>query len=321
MQPIDLVAAPLAPIAQRVPVLKSVLMSIVRTNAAATMLGVTPNTLRTWEHRFGYPTPQRTEGGHRQFELAEIEALRQALRETHNISSAISIARERGASVGSPDVLCAALREFDHERADRLLEESLAVRSVERTVQATLLASVRSLQGEVQRSVSPEYGFAWRYATGWLAAAQRVTPPATRDQSVVIFDASRPPEMDALHVQALELFLRRAGLRVLTLPVELQAARLASVLRALRPGAVVLSGAHASLDALGRLIYTVRQGAGQVDVLDYGGALPDTGASTVTRLASEPLAAAQTLRERLNNGNQVAFATEGGTVGAAVGAA
>jgi uncharacterized protein YjcR len=49
-------------------------MSIVRTNAAAAMLGVSPNTLRSWERRFGYPKPRRTQGGHRQFELVQIEA-------------------------------------------------------------------------------------------------------------------------------------------------------------------------------------------------------------------------------------------------------
>ncbi len=287
-------------------------MSVIRTNAAAAMLGVSPNTLRSWERRFAYPSPRRSEGGHRQFELAEIEALRQAFAETHNISSAISIARERGAGVGSPGSLRAALEAFDAERADRLLEESLAVRSVERTVQSTLLAAVTSLQSEEQRGVSPEYGFAWRYATGWLAAAQRVAPPATRAQGVVIFDASRPPDIDALYIQALELFLRRAGLRVLTLPVELQAARLSSALRALAPEAVVLSGAHASLDVLGRLIYAVRQGAGQVEVVDYRGALPDTGASTVTRLGCEPQAAAQALCERLSIGDRAAFATGAG---------
>lgn len=275
-------------------------MSTVRTNAAAVMLGVSASTLRGWERRLGYPTPRRSEGGHRQFELTEIEALRQALAETSNISSAISIARERGARVGATESLRSAFEAFDQERADRFLEEALAVRSLERTVQCTLLAAVASLEDESgQRGVSPEYGFAWRYAAGWLAASLRVAPAATCAQGVVVFDASRPPDIDALHVQALELFLRRAGLRVLTLPVELQPARLSGALQALRPGAVVLSGAHASLDTLARLAYTVRQACGQVEVLDFRGALPDTGASTVTRLGREPQAAAEMLRERL----------------------
>ena len=68
-------------------------MGSIRTNAAAAMLGVSPNTLRSWERRFGFPEPRRTAGGHRQFELGEIESLRAAFEETHNISSAIAIAR------------------------------------------------------------------------------------------------------------------------------------------------------------------------------------------------------------------------------------
>jgi MerR family transcriptional regulator, light-induced transcriptional regulator len=276
-------------------------MSTVRTNAAAAMLGVSPSTLRGWERRLGYPSPRRSAGGHRQFELTEIETLKQAFEETQNISSAISIARERGAGMGSPGGLRGAFEAFDQARADRLLEESLAVRSVESTVQSTLLAAVASLEGESgQRGVSPEYGFAWRYAAGWLAASLRVAPAVTREQGVMIFDASRPPDIDALHIQALELFLRRAGLRVLTLPFDLQPARLSSALQALRPGAVVLSGVHASLDALGRLIYAVRQAGGQVEVLDFRGALPDTGAATVTRLGEEPETAMVMLRERLS---------------------
>jgi DNA-binding transcriptional MerR regulator len=274
-------------------------MSTIRTNAAAAMLGVSPNTLRSWERRLGYPTPRRSEGGHRQFELAEIEALRQAFAQTNNISSAISIVRERSAGVGSLGGLREALQAFDPERADRLLEESLMLRSVERTVQSMLLGAVQSLGGDrdTPHNPSPEYGFAWRYASGWLAAAQRVAPPSTRKEGVVIFDAGRPLDVDTLYVQALELFLRRAGLSVLTLPVELQAARLANALRALHPRAVVLGGSGASLDALGRLVYVVRQSCGQVEVLNYRDALPDTGASTVTRLAAEPQAAAEAVRE------------------------
>jgi DNA-binding transcriptional MerR regulator len=271
-------------------------MSAIRTNAAAAMLGVSPNTLRSWEQRFGYPSPRRTEGGHRQFELGEIEALRQAFEETHNISSAISIAQERGTGLASPGRLRGALAELDQERADRLLEESLAVRSLERTVETVLLAAVDSLRGE--EGISPEYGFAWRYATGWLAAALRVAPPASAAEGVLVIDATRAPDLDALRVQALELFLRRGGLRVLALPVELEANRLGHALRALRPRALVLAGGRASLDTLGRLVYAARQGTeGTLEVLDDRGALPDTGASTVTRLAQEPWAAANAVRE------------------------
>jgi MerR family transcriptional regulator, light-induced transcriptional regulator len=170
-------------------------MSAIRTNAAAAMLGVSPSTLRSWERRFGYPMPQRTEGGHRQFELTEIEALRQSFSETHDISSAISIVRERGEGPSSPARLHSAFAAFREDQADRLLEESLAVRSVERTVESVLLPGIELLQ-----EGSSEYRFAWRYSTGWLAAAQRVAPAATRPEGVLIFDLSRPADIDSLYV-------------------------------------------------------------------------------------------------------------------------
>jgi MerR family transcriptional regulator, light-induced transcriptional regulator len=287
-------------------------MSVIRTNAAAALLGVSPNTLRSWESRFGYPTPRRTGGGHRQFELAEIEALRQAYAETRDIASAISVARERGDGPSTPVRLQAALEAFSEEKADRLMEESMAVRSVERTVETVLLPAAQAMapgDQEVEvghgdalactRVGGPEYCFAWRYATGWLAAAQRVAPPSTREESVLIFDASRPMDVDALHVQALELFVRRAGLRVLTLPVDLDSTRVGSALRALRPGAMVLAGRCSSLEAIGRVVYATRQSGGDIQVLDYRGALPDTGASTVARIGPGPAQAVRMLRERL----------------------
>lgn len=275
-------------------------MSVVRTNAAAAMLGVSPNTLRSWERRFGFPQPRRTQGGHRQFDLAEIEALRQAFSETHNVSSAISIARQRGEGPASPARLRDAFCRFDEQRADRLLEESLAVRSVERTVEEVLLVAAGALADAAgPGGRSPELGFAWRYATGWLAAAQRVAPPAHRADGVLIFDASGPLDLDALHIQALELALRRSGVRTLALSVALDTDRISRALRALSPTAVVLAGRHVELDVLGRLVFAARRHSPGVEVVDFRGALPDTGASTVPRLGDSPLAARDALLDRL----------------------
>jgi hypothetical protein len=146
----------------------------------------------------------------------------------------------------------------------------------------------------------PEYGFGWRWATGWLAASMRSAPAATRADSVLIFDASRPIDMDSLHAQALELILRRGGLRTLTLTTELDPDRLAHALHAVDPRAVVLTGRRASLDTLGRLVFAARRvGGDRVLVFDYRGALPETGASTVERLGDKPIAARDLLVDHL----------------------
>ena len=281
-------------------------MSVLRTHAAAAMLGVSPNTLRSWERRFGYPTPQRTAGGHRQFDLAEIEALRQAFEETHNVSSAISVARERGSGPSSPTRLRSALRRFDEVEADRILEESLAVRSVERTVEEVLLPSIDGLGAAAGESPSAELGFALRWAAGWLAAAKRVAPAPTRPEGVLIFDASATCDIDALHAQALELCLRRAGVRTLLLTAELDASRLAHVLQAIDPRLVVLTGRRAWRDAVSRIAYQTRGAVNLVEVLDFRGALGDSGYSSVPRLGMSAVVARDLLLARLNADHQPA---------------
>ena len=265
------------------------------------MLGVSPNTLRSWERRFGYPTPRRTTGGHRQFDLAEIEALRQAFEETHNVSSAISIARERGNGPSSPVRLRSALRRFDELESDRILEESLAVRSVERTVEEVLLPAVDGLGPREGDPRSAELGFALRWATGWLAAAKRVAPPPMREEAALIFDASWACDIDSLHSQALELCLRRAGLRTLLLTAELDPCRLAHVLRVLSPRIVVLTGRRTVwLTALAGIAYQSSRSSEVLDVLEFRGALTESGANHVSRLGTSAIGARDLVLARLN---------------------
>jgi MerR family transcriptional regulator, light-induced transcriptional regulator len=272
-------------------------MNGIRTNAAAVMLGISPNTLRSWERRYDFPKPHRSAGGHRQYSLSEIEALRLTLAETHNVSSAISLARERGEGPSTPTRLSAAFRAFDEDTANRLLEESLGLRSVERTIEEVLIEAVNSQrEGELN---TPEYEFAWRYATGWLSAQRRMTPASSRPEGIMIFDASAPCDLDSIYAQALEVVLRRAGLRTLLLTPAVELNRLGRALRALEPSAVVLTGQRASLDSIGRLVYAIRSVVREVAVFDYRGAVPDTGASTVYRLGESPVAARNALLAKL----------------------
>jgi MerR family transcriptional regulator, light-induced transcriptional regulator len=148
-------------------------------------------------------------------------------------------------------------------------------------------------------AATPEYEFGWRYATGRLSALKRLSPPATRAAGVLVLDASNPREIDALHAQALELMLRRAGVRTLCLSAAISPTRLARALPALNPCAIVLAGRGISLDTLGRLVYSIRKVAQHAPVFDFRGAVPDTGASTVRRLGQSPLGARDALLGRL----------------------
>jgi DNA-binding transcriptional MerR regulator len=272
-------------------------MAGIRTNAAAVMLGVSPNTLRSWERRYGFPRPHRSPGGHRQYALAEIEALRSALAETHNVSSAVALAQQRGTGPSSPPRLANAFGSFDEDAANLLLEESLALRSVERTIEDLLLEAV-AWHFDAERHTA-EYDFAWRHATGWLSALKRISPPAHLPTGVLLLDASAPLDLDALYAQALELVLRRAGVRTLCLSPAIQPIRLGRALRALNPGAVVLTGRRLTLDGIGRVVYAVRGAVSGVTFFDYRGALPDTGASAITRLGEKPVAGRDVLLAKL----------------------
>ena len=273
------------------------------------MLGVSPNTLRSWEHRYGFPRPQRSPGGHRQYALGEVESLRISLAETHNVSSAVALARERGEGPSSATRIVAAFACFDEESVNRLLEESLALRSFERTIEELLLPAVAAHADPLQ--LTPEYEFAWRHATGWLSALKRLSPPASRPEAVLIFDAAALCDLDALHSQALELILRRAGLRTLALTPSIEPARLARVARTIGPAAMVLTGGRCSLDAIARVVYAVRAAVQAVEVFDFRGAVPDTGASTVRRLGDSPIGARDAL---------IAWLEQAGRAGGAAGA-
>ena len=176
-----------------------------------------PNTLRAWERRFGYPKPQRSPGKHRLYTYGEIAALKDALQEGLSISSAVSRARE-GLSADA-DTLVGALSSFDRERADGAMEAALALRSLERSVEEVLLPSLEELQRRHGLD-SAAWAFGARWADDWLRRAQRLAPPPVRQIALLVGDATGDElDPDASAVRALELFCARAGVRMLCLSV------------------------------------------------------------------------------------------------------
>src|SRR5256714_3095918 len=146
-------------------------MRTLKTSEAAAVLNVSPNTLRAWERRFGYPKPQRSPGKHRLYTHGEIAALRDALLDGLSISSAVSRARE-GLSADA-DALIGALSALDLTRADAAMEGALALRSVERSVEEVLLPSLVDVRAR-HGGEAAAWAFAARWASEWLARAQRL---------------------------------------------------------------------------------------------------------------------------------------------------
>ena len=234
-------------------------MRTLKTSEAAALLNVSPNTLRAWERRFGYPKPQRSAGRHRLYTHGEVAALRDALQQGLSISSAVSRARE--ALSTDTHTLVGALAGFELTRADSAMECALALRSVERSVEEVLLPSLEELGARFGTDSAP-WAFAARWADGWLRRAQRLAPPPSRPLAILVGDATRNElDPDALAVRAFELFCGRAGARVMALPVA-SVSGLGDVVSSLSPDAVVIAGSHTSDDDIARWAYRVRAATG-----------------------------------------------------------
>jgi DNA-binding transcriptional MerR regulator len=253
----------------------------IRTNAAAEVLGVSPNTLRSWERRYGFPTPKRTPGNHRNYELVELQTLRDALAQTGNISSAIELTRQRQAAPANSNNLLAALESFDEEAANLAVEESLALRPLERTVEELLLPAIDGLAADPDREAELEFGARW--AMGWLHGARRLASTASRPAGILLLDSSTGNDAESVHAQALDLTLRRAGFRVLMLSSELGDERLERALRALEPTALVLCGPGADTPSAVKLVRKIREVGFEAPLFGFrtsgllGDAIPSAG--------------------------------------------
>jgi hypothetical protein len=128
-------------------------------------------------------------------------------------------------------------------------------------------------------------------------------PSATRSEGVLLFDSSSLLDVEALHVQALELALRRAGFRVLLLSIGLAQERVVRAMRAMSPAALVVCGHAATLDVVGRLVYSVRQTGSQAKVFEYRDAMPVSGSHAIPSLGARPTEAVENVKALVEGGH------------------
>jgi DNA-binding transcriptional MerR regulator len=273
---------------------RGVSMRSLKTSEAAALLSVSPNTLRAWERRFGYPRPERSPGRHRIYAYGEVEALREALHDGLSASSAISRVRER--SSGDKRTLLVGLTGFEAARAEATIEAVLVLRSVERTIGEVLMPAVDELW-ERYGTDSAQWAFAARWAGDWLRRITRLTPPPTHEaRSILIGDATGGElDPDAVATVALEVLCSRLGVRVLTLSAR-GVGGINDLVAARRPHLVAIAGCQVDNDAVARWAYAVRATAGPLPVALFrrGAAMRTT---TTTVLADAPADAARRIVE------------------------
>jgi DICT domain-containing protein len=111
----------------------------------AEQTGLAAGTIRMWETRYGFPTPQRTPSGYRRYTHEDVEALRRVVALRHrglSIPAAIDRARETGGPADHPS-LYAAVASTDHAARPQVLRRSTLV-ALSRAIEHEALAHAAS---------------------------------------------------------------------------------------------------------------------------------------------------------------------------------
>jgi methanogenic corrinoid protein MtbC1 len=199
--------------------------------AVSEMLDIPIPTIRSWERRYGFPSPARTRGRHRRYSIAEVEqlrALRDAITAGHPAHEAVELVRGGlgWVPVRDPriDTLLRCAMDLDPGAARKLLNGATEELGVEAAVTAVAIPAMH------------EVGDRWKAGTcdaasehlltdavrAWLARLTAFAPPTSRPWPVVL--ACGPKELHSVGLEAFGLLLVLRGHPVVNLgaltPVE-----------------------------------------------------------------------------------------------------
>ena len=266
---------------------------IYNTRAVVQRTGVPADTFRAWERRYGLPRPARTPGNQRLYsdrDVAIISWLRDQTRAGLIVSQAVALfrSREEGATgapddaatgvsgedrlAGPRDEVVAALVRFDAVRADRAVEEAVALAPVEEVCLRVLQPALyeighRWARGEV--GVGVEH-FASAFVLRRLGTMFDLSQPEFGRGPVVA--ACVEGELHEVGLLVLCLFLSRRGFRVVYLGGDLPLDDLIEAVRRVRPALVLLSAATPeNVGSLARAARAVRERIVPSPTVGYGG--------------------------------------------------
>lgn len=240
---------------------KSRLFSI---GALSRASGVPADTLRTWERRYGFPKPERTDSGHRRYSqetLERLQLVRQALRHGHRAAAVIhaqpaelrslvelahrSEPHEEDAP-GTAGVLerwIELVRRFEGRELERELGASLAARGVPSFLSSRagpFIQAIGDRWADGRLGVRHEH-FASERLTEFFVRQWRPLSDACSGPSVVC--ATPSGERHALGLQMAAFTLALNNIRVVYLGADLPAREIADSVTQHAARALVLSAA------------------------------------------------------------------------------
>jgi methanogenic corrinoid protein MtbC1 len=234
------------------------------TAAVVQRTSVPATTIRAWERRYGFPKPQRGEGGQRAYSERDMQAIRWLADQTAHgvaISRAIDMLRagyarsEPGASGPTSATrsfeavrreLTLALLALDASRAEAVLTEAFALFSVEDVclqVFQPLLVDIGDRWHAGELSVAEEHYVSSFIRTRLFGLLQAYQAPESRAR--LVFTACAPEEWHEVGILLVSIFLVRRGCAVRYLGPNLPLEGLVAIVAQHHPAVVVLSAQRA----------------------------------------------------------------------------
>jgi DNA-binding transcriptional MerR regulator len=182
------------------------------------LLGIPVPTIRSWERRYGFPTPGRTQGRHRRYSREEIEllrAVRDEITRGHPASEAVRIVTERGRHGASPrteylDQLVTGAMALDPEGVRRTLDAATDTLGAEAAICDVALPAMREIGARWSTGtcdVAHEH-LATAAVDGWLGRLASTAPSPDRPPIVL---ACGPKDLHAIGLEAFGVLLARRG--------------------------------------------------------------------------------------------------------------
>ena len=217
--------------------------------AVSSLLGIPVPTIRSWERRYGFPVPSRTQGKHRRYSVDEIDQLRMMRDEItrgHSASEAVGIVRRSATEVRPRAELLDRFLEAAMRLDPAKLRETLMTGSesmgVEETMRLVALPAMREMGSRWKAGVcdTAHEHLATEAVRVWLARQSVMAPTPFRPFPLVL--ASGPKDLHTIGLESFGVVLARRGWSTRTLgPLTPVSSLVAAVQAAEAGGAVVTS--------------------------------------------------------------------------------
>ena len=277
--------------------------------SVSSLLGIPIPTIRSWERRYGFPVPSRTQGKHRRYSVDEVDQLRRVRDEItrgHNAREAVDVVR-RSTTEDRPrtellERFLVASMQLDPSQLREILTDGTEQLGVEHTIRDVALPAMREMGSRWKAGVcdTAHEHLATEAVRVWLARQSVMAPPAFRPYPLIL--ACGPKDLHTIGLESFGVVLARRGWSVRTLGALTPVSSLVAAVRAAEArGAVVTSQRSVTRRAAVEAIHAVDRLPGVEAFYAGAGFGPASARKDVpgTYLGDDVIEAAEIMERRL----------------------